>query len=81
MDPALIDPATARWSLTGRVPSDSLHVRVCVQTNAEALGAVHPVGEPAPGEPGGPGPAGQAASLRPPAEADGSRGHATPVLL
>ena len=42
----------------------------CVQTNEEALGAVHPVREPAPGESGGSGPAGQAAALRPPAEAD-----------
>lgn len=44
---------------------------VCVQANTEALGAVHPVREPAPGESGGSGPAGQAAALRPPAEADG----------
>lgn len=54
---------------------------VCVQTNEEALGAVHPVGEPAPGESGGSGPAGQAAALRPPAEADRCRGHAAPILL
>lgn len=54
---------------------------VCAQANTEALGAVHPVGEPAPGEPGGAGPAGQAAALRPPAEADGGGGHAAPILL
>lgn len=44
---------------------------VCVQANTEALGAVHPVREPALGESGSSGPAGQAAALRPPAEADG----------
>lgn len=47
-------------------------INLCVQTNTEALGAVRPVREPAPGESGGSGPAGQAAALRPPAEADGS---------
>lgn len=52
-----------------------------MQANTEALGAVHPVREPAPGESGGSGPAGQAAALRPPAEADGSGGHAAPILL
>lgn len=51
------------------------------QADEEALGAVHPVREPAPGESGGSGPSGQAAPLRPPAEVDGGRGHAAPVLL
>lgn len=53
----------------------------CFQANTETLGAVHPIREPAPGESRGSGPAGQAAALRPPAEADGGRGHAAPVLL
>lgn len=45
------------------------------------MGAVHPDGEPAPGESGGSGPAGQAAALRPSAETDGGGGHAAPVFL
>lgn len=52
-----------------------------VQANKETLGAVHPVGEPAPGQSGSSGPAGQTATLRPSAEADGGRGHAAPVFL
>lgn len=53
----------------------------CFQADAETLGAVYPVRESAPGESGGSGPAGQAAAIRPPAEADGGGGHAAPVLL
>lgn len=61
-----------RGNILLSVPSQIKMPVVCFQANTEALGAVHPVRESAPGESGGSGPAGQAAALRPPAEADGS---------
>lgn len=57
---------------------------VCVvfpQAEQEALGTVCADREPAPGESWSSGPAGQAATLRPPTETDCHRGHGAPVLL